>query len=217
VFNRWDDHYIEFPKRNVLFIATIYNSYPQIISSLICQTMSNWELLLIHDGKNNTNLKQIVQGFNDKRISYVEYPDRINDYGHTLRKWALNEIKDKKIDTKADYIVITNADNYYVPVFVENMTKDFYNPNIVATYCSGMVHSYKTPQTEGDHEFGIIKTKLELGYIDCGGVMVRKEEACEVGWRSLEIYSDWTYIEDIVKKYGCDKLKMVLGCLFVHN
>lgn len=215
--NRWEEHYSEFPKKTVLFIATIYNSYPQIISSLICQTMSNWELLLIHDGKNDTNIKQIVQNFNDERITYIEYPERINDYGHTLRKWALNEIKNKKIDTKSDYIVITNADNYYVPTFIEKMVTQFDYSDIIVTYCSGMLHSYKSPQPEGDHEYGTIKTKLELGHIDCGGIMVKKDEACEIGWNNLDIYSDWTYIEDIIKKYGKDKFSKILGTLFIHN
>ncbi len=31
----------------IVFICPIYDAYPQIISSLICQTHKNWELLLI--------------------------------------------------------------------------------------------------------------------------------------------------------------------------
>lgn len=215
--NRWEQHYKEFPKNSLLFICPIYNSYPQIISSLLCQTNPNWELLLIHDGENTTNLKQLVDSFNDSRITYLEYPIRKNDWGHSLRRWALEEILNKRIGLLSEYITITNPDNYYIPIFVEEMIKGFTNLNIIATYCSHFVHGYLSPNLEGDHKFGVITSDLKLGMIDCGSVVVRKEQACEVGWRSLEIYSDWTYFEDLIKKYGKDKWKKVLGCLFVHN
>jgi hypothetical protein len=215
--NRWNDHYKEFPKSAVLFICPIYNSYPQIISSLICQTDPNWELLLIHDGKNTTNLKKIITDVNDSRINYNETVVRYNDWGHTLRKNALNDIKSGMIRTSCAYIVITNSDNYYVPVFIEEMLKGFVFPGVVATYCSHFIHGYKSPQIEGNYRFGVMQTKLELGHIDCGGVMVRRTQACDVGWRDLSIYSDWTYFSDIIKKYGIDKWNKVLGCLFSHN
>lgn len=215
--NRWATHYREFPKNNVLFICPIYNSYPQIISSLICQTQQNWELLLIHDGENSTGLKLLIDSYKDNRITYIESAYRKNDWGHSLRKWALEEVKNKRRGTEAKYVVITNPDNYYIPTFIEEMTKPFINPNIIATYCSHFVHGYLSPNKEGDHRFGVITTELKLGMIDCGGVVVRKEEAGEVGWKSLDIYSDWTYFEDLIKKYGQDKWRRVLGTLFVHN
>ena len=202
-------------KEKVLFICPIYNSYPQIISALICQTYTNWELWLIHDGPNNTNLEKIIDGANDPRIKYIIHPQRKNDWGHSLRKWALEAIKLRKV--KCEYIVITNPDNYYVPVFIEVMLTGFTNNNIIATYCHKFVHGYLSPQPEGNHRFGVLESKLQLGYLDCGGVMVRKENACAVGWRSLEIYSDWTYFEDLITRFGESAWKKVLGCLFVHS
>ena len=224
--NRWEDHYREFPKSDVkeetvidsvLFIATIYESYPGIISSLICQTNPNWHLLLIHDGKNNTGLDKIVKDANDDRITYIETDVRKGQWGHPIRKETLENIKNDKIKTKCNFIVITNSDNYYVPVFVEKMIQGFVYPGVVATYCSSFIHGYKSPQSEGAHEFGVIQSKIELGHIDCGGVMVRKSVACEVGWNDLSIYSDWTYFNSIIAKYGRERWSRVLGCLFSHN
>ena len=203
--------------KKILFICPIYNSYPQIISSLICQTNPNWELLLIHDGPNSTGLLDIINKYNDSRVRYIELKERINDYGHSLRQYALREIKHKNIKTNCDYVVITNPDNYYIPIFIDEMLKPFKNKKIVATYCSKFVHGYISAQEDGDYRFGTISTKLELGYIDCGGVVIRKKEACEIGWNSLEIYSDWTYFKDLIEAFGEDKWERVMGCLFIHN
>jgi len=73
-----------------------------------------------------------------------------------------------------------------------------------------MVHSYKTWQ--------VIPCSLRLGFIDCAGVMARKDVAHEVGWRDTQSHSsDWTYFNDIIQKYGADKWTKVQGCLLIHN
>lgn len=215
VVNRMKEHLKVFedtkkpePKRSkkVAFICPAYNSYPQIISSLICQTHKDWELFILHDGPNTTGLKELIT---DPRIHYQETPERTGNWGHHLRQWALKNLKELCPD--ADYVVITNADNYHVPVYTEYLVKALENnPTAVAAYCSDMVHNYKAWQ--------IIPCRLQLGFIDCGGVMVKKEVACQVGWRDIESHSsDWTYFSDIIEKYGAARWTKVAGCLLIHN
>ncbi len=194
----------------VVFICPIYDAYPQIISSLICQTHQNWELLLINDNpvtfaKDFT--AKIVFAANDKRINYIKR-ERAANYGHPHRQWALKELH--RLCPDADYVVITNADNYYVPTFLEYMLEGFrLNPLAKAVYCSAMVHSYK--------KWEVIPCRLERGYLDCGGVVIKKDVACEVGWNSFEHSSDWTYFSDIIKQYGMKSFAVVKGVLFTHN
>lgn len=199
---RGSEHEKVFPKNSkVLFICPVYQSYPQIISSLILQTYQNWELLLIHDGPNTTGLKELI---NDPRIKYIETEKRAGNWGHSLRQWALT------LPTDSDFIVITNADNYHVPVYIEYLLNGFRdNPASVACYCSCMVHSYKAWQ--------IIQCSLKLGFIDCAGVMVRANVAKETGWHDMAHSSDWTYFNDIIKRYGADKWTKINGCLLTHN
>lgn len=216
--NRADEYYNEFDvekKLNdkIVFICTIYEQYPQIIASLMCQTYPHWELLLIHDGPGSDDAKY-MEAYNenmqrqDARIKFIETPERKQNYGHPIRQWALNHLDGL---TDASYVVITNADNYYVPIFCEKMLtgfKKYYTA--VATYCDQMVHSYKGWQT--------ILVKFQKGYIDCGGVMVKREIACEVGWRDIEGHSaDWTYFSDIAARYNLKSFIPVKGCLLVHN
>lgn len=187
----------------VTFICTIYNTYPQIISSLILQTHKNWELILIHDGPNDNNLRSIIP--DDHRIKYIETEERKGNYGHHLRQWAL-----KEFDLN-EYTCITNADNYYTPVFIEYMLKGFKNNHTaVATYCTETVHSYKAWQ--------ILPAKLEKGFLDCGAVMIKSNIAKEVGWNNIEDHSaDWLYFQDIAAKYSWKNFIPVKGALFVHN
>jgi len=142
---------------------------------------------------------------NDPRVKYIETDKRVGNWGHYYRQWALNEFD------LGDYVVISNADNYYTPVFIEYMLRGFSKSHTaVATYCDSMVHSYKAWQ--------VIPCKFQKGYIDCGGVMVKSNIAKEVGWRIIDEHSaDWVYFSDIASKYSQRNFIPVRGTLFVHN
>lgn len=199
----------------ITFICPIYNTFPEIVSSCINQTHKNWELLLIHDGPNSTNLKQLIDIIGDNRIKFIETEERKQLWGHPIRKWALENID--ILSPNTEYVVITNGDNFHVPHFCEYLLKGFDKPNTLATYCSKMVHSYLIPQPDGIYNYGIIETKLELGYIDCAGVLMKKEIAIERGWKDFTHSSDWTHFKRVIDKYGVKAWNRVNGCLLTHN
>ena len=118
----------------VLFIAPIYNYYPILVHALQAQTHDNWELLLVHDGPNDLGLAATVAAFNDERIDYSETALRHNDWGHSLRRGALERIAQEK---SGDYIVVTNADNYYAPGFLSLMLNAFEDDTVVT--CTAML------------------------------------------------------------------------------
>lgn len=222
--NRWDEHNAIFNKpTKVCFIAPIYNTFPEIVTSLICQTYPHWELLLIHDGPNSTGLKKYIDFLNDKRITYIETKERKNVWGHPIRKWALEEVKAGRLAIDSEYIVIGNADNYLMPPFIEYYLEGFKNnPTAIAAYCDSFVHGYLSPQLQANgqyinHKFGVLKTRLELGWIDCNQAMIKKEVAAETGWDDMQHSSDWTYFSKIISRYGKDKWSKIHGCLMSHN
>jgi len=209
--SRLKEHYSLFPKDiqssgKVAFICPVYNSYPEIISSLINQTHKDWVLYLIHDGPSEVvDIKSIVSATKDPRITYIETKERQGNWGHGYRQEYLKRLKNSDFD----FIVITNADNHHVPTYCEYMIKGFTNGE-VAVYHSHMVHSYLG--------WGIINCKLQQGYLDCAGVMIRKDVACSVGWNNVDAHSaDWLFFNDIIKKYGANKFGLVKGCLLSHN
>ena len=209
--------------------------YPQIISSLICQTCPDWELYLIHNGPIETRgLVDHVAAAKDERIRMILNHEETGNYGHPLRLWALQDLREGLLSRESTHVVITNADNYYMPAFVEAMLGAFdRDPNAVAAYCSQMVHNYmsthptvhgplppgqpSTALTWESYRWGVTECRLERGYIDCGGVMLRKDAACSIDWPNFEHSSDWTYFANLIEKYGAERWKRVPGCLFVHN
>lgn len=220
-FNRWKEYENEFGKQitnmvetkkiqgdKVTVICPIFNSYPKIIGDMICQTHQNWELLLIHDGKSESDLIQkLVDATNDKRIKYWETKERVGTWGHKIRRDVLASLK----DTDTDFVHITNPDNSLAPIFYEYMIKPMIVSNkYKASYCLSMVHSYKA--------WDVIPCRLKRGFVDCAGVVVRKNVACEIGFVEVEHHSaDWFYFENIIKKYGTQSFAPVSGCILSHN
>lgn len=199
-------------RAKVTFIAPIWNYHPVIISSLVCQRHKDWELLLVHDGPNDTNLQKFVAAFDDRRITYIETEKRFGaaKYGHPIREWALEEIGKGSICAGTDYVVVTNADNYYCPAFCDLCLGYLEsNKELTGVYCESLTHNYWT--------WGVLTTQLQLGNIDVCCMMFRKEAACEVGWHDYQHSSDWTFIKGIMDRYGAEKIMKIPGNLAVHN
>lgn len=188
----------------IVFVCPIFKSYPQIISSLIMQTHTNWLLILIHDGPDTEDIKDHIP--DDDRIMFKESPKHGGCWGHYIRQVGINMAKGL-----GDFTVVTNPDNYHVPVYCEYMLNGFKaRETAVAVYCSHMVHNYKA--------WGVIPCHLEQGYVDCAGVMVRSWIAADVGWNDITTHSaDWVYFSDIIRKYGTGRFHKVDGCLLIHN
>lgn len=181
----------------VIFLCPIYQNFPMIAYCLLQQTYKNWQLWVIHDGPGKIDLPD------DPRINFVETESRVGNYGHSIRaEWL------QKLAPQCDYIVISNPDNYYVPVFIEYALRAF-RAETVATFCSHIIHNYIA--------YKIMTCRLERGFIDCGQVMVRSKEAAVVGWNSMHPSSDWFYFQDIFTRYGKDKFVPYEGCTMIHN
>lgn len=199
---RMKDHesvFSDIDRGKVTIICPVFNSFPQIITALQAQSYKNWELFFIHDGKGKMDIP------NDPRIHFESTKTRLGNYGHHIRKEYLQKLKDN-----GKYLLITNADNYYMPDFLlRAITALENNQNAVASYCSQIIHNYTGWQ--------VMNCRLQRGYIDCGQVLLKAKEAASVGWNSLEHSSDWTFFEDIYKQYGKGSFVPFEGCHFVHN
>lgn len=190
-----------YKEKEVTFICPIYKSYPAIISSLIMQTNPNWKLWLIHDGPESEIFGTWLAG-PDERIKITITDKHRGNWGHSYRSEYLQRIE-------TDFVVITNADNYHAPTFVEYLMKAF-RPDTVGVYCSSMVHSYRNWASQ--------PIRLERGHIDCAAMMLRTKEAKAVGWNDVTSHSaDWNFFNDLIKKYGADRFVKREGCLLVHN
>ncbi len=185
--------------QSVEVICPIYNQFPAIISSLIMQTHKNWRLRLIHDGPDMLGLENYVNLINDDRIS-IEFRPHVGNWGHSYRAEGLAQ-------SKGDFTLITNADNYHSPVFFERLIPKVKS---VGAYCTHMVHSYKN--------WEVIACRMQRGYVDCAGVLLNTKMAQQVGWNNVTEHSaDWLFFQDLIRKFGPLSFKPVKGCLLVHN
>lgn len=184
-------------------IAVTYkqdNELKCFIESLLGQTSHSWRLTLIHDGPGPDFIRIMNPYWGDTRINYFCTEARADDYGHSLRALGLSMISEK--DSR--YTLITNADNYYAPSFIEEMTSGC--SDIV--YCN-MAHNH------WDYKFK--ESEFRRGKIDCGCVVVKTEIAKNVGWNSREYHADWLFLCDVLLKYPNASITKLDKILFVHN
>jgi hypothetical protein len=176
------------------------------INSIKSQTNNNWTLTIIHDGL-NPFLKKELEDENyliKDKIIFIEYPTRTENYGHLLRKWALENLK---LD---DYILLTNGDNYYTPNMIDEVLKR--NEDLIYF---DLVHSHKNVNNHNKHSYGFMNSQLKSSHVDIGNVVVRSNLAKKVGFNSVKFAADWEYINDLLQLnpsiYKIEKI------LFVHN
>ena len=99
--------------KDILFSVIIptYNRANMIgkaIDSVLAQTYTNWELIIVDDGSTD-NTKDVVQSYNDSRIKYFYQENKgrsvARNYGIEL--------------SKGDYISFLDDDDYYLENFLE--------------------------------------------------------------------------------------------------
>ncbi len=91
----------------VSIIIPAYNAQKYIretIQSVLDQTYSNWELIIVNDGSND-NTEEIVERFNDPRLRYFKQP---NAGVSTSRNNGLEM-------SKGEYIAFLDADDIWLP------------------------------------------------------------------------------------------------------
>jgi hypothetical protein len=89
-----------------------------------------------------------------------------------------------------EWVVMTGEDNYYVPVFVDEMLKLGEGKHFV--YCN-MVHNWY------NNEYIPIICDLKYGKIDVGNFMVKTNMGKKIKLNTDINQADWFYIEDFIK------------------
>ena len=188
-----------------IIIPTYNRKYElySMIASLAAQTKNNWRATIVIDdlyssGKHK-EVDNIIEQFPDKPIHVVYSNKRYNDWGHTPREIG------KKI-SKADYILMTGDDNYYVPTFIESISNAMEEGNDFIYW--DMVHSH--------YNYQYFKCEPRTHAIDMGAFCVKRELAQQIQLKT-NFAADGDYVEDFKKKFPKAKMKKINKILFVHN
>jgi hypothetical protein len=202
------------PKIHVIAVA--YQKFGQLkvfVQSWLNQSHDNWILTVIHDGPND-EFDLIMTDYKKQapeKILFFNTENRFNDYGHSLRDLGLKSIK-------GDYVLHTNADNYFIPRAVEfiNEVLVAHSPDVVFF---DMVHSHELPGGRNLPAYSFFETSFERYSIDMSAAIIKSCLAEKAGFRDKTFAGDATYFEDVVKAKYPDSLSVakIRRILFVHN
>lgn len=201
-------------------IVSTYQQYIELeilVKSFINQTDKRWKLWVIHDGRDESFdilMNKIKIEYNEfwNQIQFLSTSERYNDYGHSLRDYGLKNfhLPDK------EFVLFTNGDNYYCPVFVEEMLK-VVNDKIQIVYCD-MVHSHNRGDSSAKGTYGFFNTQFQPYICDIGAFMIRCELAKKIGFNHRDHDADAHFIKELndtgLTGWNIQKVPKVL---FIHN
>lgn len=189
----------------VSVLTPIYNTNPvhlrEMIESILHQTFTDFEFLILNDSPNNTEIEDIVKSYKDKRIKYSKNETNmgITPSRNKLLKMA-----------RGEYVAIFDHDDISVPTRLEQQV-DFLDKNPHVGVVSGWLQYFgtdnniwKTPEYDTD-----IKIKLTN---DCSvahtAAMIRKcvltdnNVEYEEFYTPAEDYRLWARLMDVTNFYN---------------
>jgi hypothetical protein len=110
----------------------------------------------------------------------------------------------------------TNDDNYYVPVFLEEMFRKADSEALDLVLCD-MVHSHNHPGNRPQDSYNAFTTEPRTNSVDIGCFIVKTELAKAVGFRDKSFAGDGTFVDDIMSSDPPVKWGKIDKILFVHN
>lgn len=184
--------------------ATAFESYPILAHSLIAQTHKDWRLILEHDGEPPKGYEKLLP--KDDRIKFTFSKEREQNYGHAKRARYVQNLE----QSKADFVIITNHDNYYAPTLLSEAVAALDDDETAIAVYYDCLHSYIKHK--------VLVAKPQRGFIDCGAAVFRRAEIAGVAWQSMEHSADWFWFDAIAKnRGGFRRWKKIEGVYFVHN
>lgn len=175
------------------------NTLKCLVWSLLAQTYKNIEIFIHHDGPlENDQIRIDLESLSPK-IKFIQTIKRLGFWGHMDRRNVA------LLEPKADWIVFTNDDNYYVPIFTWRCLECLINNNSEMVWCN-MIHSY--------FNYDVLNTSLAPNQIDCGAFMTSAKLIEDTPWPCYEANSDSIYASELCRKTRAIK---AIGYLFVHN
>jgi GT2 family glycosyltransferase len=179
-----------------------------LLQSITCQTYSNWEVILIHDGVDLSHKSNLKEYLNDPRFFYTSTSERYGYWGH----------KSRIIGTTlslGDWIIHSNDDNYFVPILLEEIVNIIsLNSEVNFIYWDMILGKYKNEHSHNKKDYGHFIPKIQHSYMDWGQFTTKKEIISKYYIQYEEAAADGTLIENMKHELIPAYIDKVL---FVHN
>lgn len=179
------------PNREQLLLTCIH--------SLLSQTYKNYEIYIHHDGPlNDKTLSNKFRNLSEK-IIFIDTLEHKGSWGFYHR------YNISMLEPHADWVLYTNDDNYYTPVFLERMMNMALQHNSKMVYCN-MIHN--------GLDYQVLNTKVGVGYIDMGSFISHMDLIKSTPWTDYDHLADGKYAVKIAQNTNPIKDN---GVLFIHN
>jgi GT2 family glycosyltransferase len=203
-----------FDMSKIDIVCVTYRHGPKLevfLNCMVAQTSLNFRITVIHDGPDET-FDAVVRRYEalyPDLIRFVCSAARHDDYGHTLREMGIGM-------AEHEWLLLTNGDNYYCPVFIETMLKAIASDDCELVLCD-MLHSHANPGGRAQASYRYFETQPVRRSIDIGCFAVKTEIAKRVGFRDKTHDGDATYLEDLLATGAIERCRKIEQALFVHN
>lgn len=176
-----------------------------LIASFRAQTYPHWRMLVVHDGPTTADVSEFLAGLtaSDPRVATATTPERKQKFGHPYRQFAVDGLAGS-----CEWLLLTNDDNYYVPVFLEWLVSEGERPPGHSFVHCDMVHSHQSWRQ--------MTTRPARGKLDLGGFIVRSALAKQVPFDNTSFAGDGDWINRLAAK-AKKGVRHVAATLFVHN
>ncbi len=180
------------------------NFIAESIQSVINQTYTNWELIIVDDCSTD-NTDEVVASFKDERIRY--FKNEVNSGAALTRNRAIRE-------ARGEYIAFLDSDDLWLPEKLEKMLSFMKENNYVFAY-----HEY-TKIDEESKPLGIYVTGPKViskrkmynyGYPGCLAFMYKADAFPLVQIKDIKKNNDYAILLILCKKAKCYLLKANLA------
>ncbi|RKF14384.1 glycosyltransferase [Alginatibacterium sediminis] len=197
-------------------IVPVYNGLEFLestVKSILEQTYTNFELLLINDGSKDTSL-ELIESL-AKQDSRIRVFDKANGGVANARNFGISK-------ANADLIAFCDQDDLWLPTKLEQQLPLFSQPEIGLVYCGSIARfTSNLPDSKADlSRFlsgDVFEDLLQQNVVSCCTAIARKQLILKVGGFREEVelkgVDDWMLWLHLAQ---CSKLAFVNEHLAVH-
>lgn len=184
-----------------------------LLNSLANQTVQNFDLCITHDDFHEPTLDMVHKwALTNKINTTLKFTSqRMGLWGHPMRAKMITECAH-------EFILLTNDDNYYMPVFTQNMMHALITHNADMVMCD-MIHSHNNPGGRQQAPYNLFVTNPKCMECDMGSFITRTALAQQVGFHNCDdCAADGLFVDRLMQLNSPPtKFVKVPQVLFVHN
>ncbi len=199
------------PKVSVL--TPVYNTEPaqlrECIDSILGQTFTDFEFIILNDSPDNTEIESIVKSYKDKRIKYHKNTKNI----------GITESRNKLMGfARGDYLAIFDHDDISLPMRLEKQVAYLdANPDVGAVSSNALWFPQNTKTNFPTENLDIKKALMLSNVFAHTAMMVRKSVLTDNGIKYEEAFSPAEDYMLALRMVGCTMLHVLPDALVKYR